>query len=80
MVVSDIPGNREVVKENQNGYLADVSDHKVFAQKILYLIENPGDRQRLGGFADDFSAWDADFMVKAEEKLYCSLTGIETKI
>ncbi len=80
VVVSDIPGNREVVRENRNGYLVDVSDHKVFAQKILYLIENPGERERLALFNEDFSHWDADFMVRAQEKLYRSMPVIATKV
>ena len=80
IVASNIPGNREVIKDNKNGFLVDVLDYENFAGKILYLVENKKERQRLGDFAEDFSAWDADFMVKAQEKLYRSLPGIETKI
>lgn len=76
VVASDIPGNREVVKENKNGFLVNVEDHDTFAERILYLIENSKERERLAGFDDeDLSPWDADFMVKEQEKLYMNLTG-----
>lgn len=74
VVASDIPGNREVIKENRNGYLVEVSDHEKFAEKILYLIGNLKERKRLAHFNEDFSPWDADFMVRAQERLYHSLS------
>ncbi|MCP5102312.1 MAG: glycosyltransferase family 4 protein [bacterium] len=73
-VVSNIPGNREVIKENKNGFLVNVEDYDTFAQKILSLIENEKERKRLAHFNDeDFSQWDADFMVKTQEELYVNL-------
>jgi glycosyltransferase involved in cell wall biosynthesis len=78
VVASDIPGNREVIKQNQNGFLAAAADHETFAERILYLIDNPGERQRMAGFTgEDFSAWDAGYMVREQEKLYQSLTWPE---
>lgn len=70
VVASNIPGNREVVKDNKNGYLVDASDHKKFADRILYLSENSAERKRLSCFKEDFSCWDADYMVKSQEELY----------
>jgi glycosyltransferase involved in cell wall biosynthesis len=76
VVASDIPGNREVIKENKNGFLVSVEDHQTFAERILYLAENRNERERLARFDDeDLSPWDADFMVKEQEKLYMNLTG-----
>ncbi|MCK4763452.1 MAG: glycosyltransferase, partial [Candidatus Aminicenantes bacterium] len=75
VVASSIPGNREVIKDNKNGFLVDVLDYESFAGKILYLLENKEEREQLGGFAEDFSAWDADYMVKVQEELYLSLGG-----
>ena len=74
VVASDIPGNREVIKDNENGFLVDVKDYDTFAQRILFLIENPVERERLARFAlEDFSEWDAGYMVDAQEKLYREL-------
>ncbi len=80
VVASNIPGNREVIRDNKNGLLADVFDHKKFAEKILYLMENEAERRRLADFNEDFSEWEADFMVKAQEKLYISLLNGETSM
>lgn len=74
VVASDIPGNREVIKENKNGFLVAVKDYETFAQRILYLINEDKERDRLGHFAEeDFSPWDADYMVREQEKMYKSL-------
>jgi glycosyltransferase involved in cell wall biosynthesis len=74
VVASDIPGNREVIRENKNGFLVDVENYETFAERILYLVENETERERLASFdGEDFSQWDADFMVKEQEKLYENL-------
>jgi len=75
VVASDIPGNREVIKENENGFLVDVRDYDTFSERILHLVNNDQERERLAGFAgEDLSPWDADYMVKEQEKLYKRLS------
>jgi glycosyltransferase involved in cell wall biosynthesis len=74
VVASDIPGNREVVHDGQNGYLLPLDDPERFAAAILKLAADPVLRNRLGGFdGEDFSEWDADVMVNRQEELYQSL-------
>jgi glycosyltransferase involved in cell wall biosynthesis len=74
VVASDIPGNREVIEDNKNGYLVEVTDYHAFSQKILHLVENEKERQRLADFnQEDFSPWDAANMVKEQENLYTRL-------
>jgi glycosyltransferase involved in cell wall biosynthesis len=74
VVASNIPGNTEIIKDNKNGFVVDVQDYKTFAEKILFLIENDVERQDLANYSDeDFSAWDADYMVREQEKVYLSL-------
>jgi glycosyltransferase involved in cell wall biosynthesis len=74
VVASDIAGNREVIKDNENGFLVDVFDYKTFAERILHLVNDGAARERLAVFAEDFSQWDADYMVRQQENLYLSLT------
>lgn len=75
VIASNIRGNREVIRENKNGFLVDVQDYETFAEKILYLINNEKERERLAEFTEeDFSPWDADYMVKEQEKLYLTLS------
>jgi glycosyltransferase involved in cell wall biosynthesis len=79
VIASNIPGNREVIRENKNGFLVDVQDYETFAGKILYLIDEKEKRERLAGFTEeDFSPWNADYMVKEQEKLY-KLLSVEER-
>ncbi|MCP5046766.1 MAG: glycosyltransferase family 4 protein [bacterium] len=74
VVASDIPGNREVIDPGKNGFLVNVTDYETFAQRIVDLIENDSERERLANFsAEDFSPWNAANMVKEQEKLYTAL-------
>jgi glycosyltransferase involved in cell wall biosynthesis len=76
VVASQIPGNREVIKDDKNGFLVDVQDYETFSEKILYLINHEDQRKRLAEYSDeDFSPWEAGFMVKAQESLYKKLTA-----
>jgi len=77
IVASDISGNREVIKNGQNGFLADVFDYKLFAQKIRELVTDETLRKQMESYEEDFSQWDADYMVKRQEALYEELCGKE---
>jgi len=71
VVASDIPGNREVVRDGENGFLLPAGEHERFAESILRLAADAGLRRKLGDFADeDFSAWSAEAMVARQEELY----------
>ena len=41
-------GPSEIIKSNNNGYLLDMDDWKGLADKILFLIDNPGIRKQMG--------------------------------
>jgi glycosyltransferase involved in cell wall biosynthesis len=71
LVASDIPGNREVVRESENGFLVPGDDPEPFAAAILRLAADPGLRRRLENFsAEAFDEWSADVMVAHQEELY----------
>lgn len=71
VVASDIPGNREVIRDDQNGFLLPVADHEQFAAAILRLAADAETCRRLGDFsAEDFSEWSANVMVARQEELY----------
>lgn len=73
VVVSDIPGHQEIIQHNKNGFIVDVFDHITFAEKIHFLMNHRREKNRLANFSDDFSNWDADFMVREQEELYFRL-------
>jgi len=56
VVALDGFGNRELMKENQNGFMVPTkASAEEFASKIAYFIDNPIEQERMGKFALDFS-------------------------
>jgi len=52
VVVSDVPGLREVVTpESQAGFLIDPTDDEAFAEHLVTLLDDPALRQRMGNNA-----------------------------
>ncbi len=71
VVASDIPGNREVVRHGENGFLVPADDIEGFAAAILRLAGDAGLRRRLGEYAgEDFGEWSAETLVARQEELY----------
>jgi len=56
LVALDGIGNRELMKENQNGFMIPTkASAEEFASKIAYFIDNPDELERMGKFAREFS-------------------------
>ena len=71
LIASDIPGNREVIRDGESGYLLPVDDHERFAAAILKLAADGALRSRLANFdGEDFGDWSAQVMVAKQEELY----------
>ncbi len=47
-VVTDIPANRDWIKNGENGFLVPISDIEMLANKIVYLIKNDQIREEFG--------------------------------
>jgi len=47
-ITTDIPGNREWIKNEANGLLYPPKDHRALAEKITQLIENENQRKKFG--------------------------------
>ena len=47
-VVTDIPGNREWIKDGEDGFLFPPKNPTVLAERVIQLIENPSLRKRFG--------------------------------
>ena len=48
VVASDLPGIREVVKDEETGFLVEPRDVENLAKKLLILVRNPERRQKMG--------------------------------
>jgi glycosyltransferase involved in cell wall biosynthesis len=72
VVASDIPGNRDLVVENETGYLYPLGDTAKLTKTTNNLLRDPDRMQRLGDtsrrrVAEDFSL---EKMVDSYENLY----------
>ena len=47
-VVTDLPANRDWIKDGENGFLVPINDIEMLANKIVYLIENDQIREKFG--------------------------------
>jgi glycosyltransferase involved in cell wall biosynthesis len=56
IVASDTTPLHEVIKNEQTGYLVDFFDSAAFTEKIVYLLNNPKERERLGLNAREFAS------------------------
>jgi glycosyltransferase involved in cell wall biosynthesis len=48
IIATDVPGCREIVQDGYNGYLISTLDPDALANALQKLIEDPGERQRMG--------------------------------
>lgn len=48
VIASNIGGLKEIIKNNKNGFLIRLNDHKLFRRKIMYLLKNPKKSKIMG--------------------------------
>lgn len=72
VVASDIPGNRDLVVDNQTGLLVKLGDTADFARQTNRLLENPAESARLGDAARQriASEFSVESMVQRHIELY----------
>lgn len=54
VITTDIPENRELIKEKHNGILVPVQNNKALEEALLFLHDHPEERRRLGNNAQAF--------------------------
>ena len=75
LVSSEVGGIPDLVKDGETGLLFDSEDYNAFAEKLLYLIENPDERQRLGDniYERATSVFSSQNLAQEHLKIYASL-------
>jgi len=75
VVVTDLEGNRECVKEGVNGFVFPKRDFKVLAEKIVYLLREKDIRRKFGVVNRSIAEKEADYETEMSkmEKLYKEL-------
>jgi len=80
ILVSDIPGMREIVKEGRNGYLFPPGDVEKMKELILYLKNNPKEIERISkNNLKDIHKFTAEKQVPKYIKVYKELLKDDTK-
>jgi glycosyltransferase involved in cell wall biosynthesis len=46
-VATNVGGIKDIVSENNTGYLVELTDYEAFIEKLLYLVENENKRQEM---------------------------------
>ena len=76
VVAFDCPwGPREIIKNNEDGFLIPDDDINMFADKICYLIENENIRKEMGEKArNNIQRFKIEEIAKQWDKLFNSLS------
>ena len=71
-VATNVEGIPEVVSDGETGLLCNPRDPETLAKNIIYLIEHPEERKRIGDNAYNrvTSLFTSEKMVQAYKKLY----------
>lgn len=74
-VVSDLPANKEWVKDGESGYIRPAQDAQGIAECIMALLNNPSQRQEFGKMGRAKIVSEADYVVNLQkaERLYLEL-------
>jgi glycosyltransferase involved in cell wall biosynthesis len=75
LVVSDCDGNRDLVKDNQNGYIIKNEDVSLFAEKIIDLLKTHEKREIFE--QESYNFFESDFNI---EKNIFQLENIYNKV
>jgi glycosyltransferase involved in cell wall biosynthesis len=80
VVVSDVGGMRETVRNEQSGLLVRAGDEEALADASVRVLSDQKlrDQLRLGGLRRS-QAFDLDLYVDSIERLYKELTGAKRK-
>ena len=73
VICTDGRGNRDLMKDGENGFLINSRNPKDLADKIQYLLENDEVRERMGNYAQNFAkAYDIHNYVDRLLEVYAS--------
>jgi glycosyltransferase involved in cell wall biosynthesis len=72
LIVSDIESNQILVENNVNGLLFPVENEEALAQSMIYMVENPEKRRKMGenGYKKAKQHFSLDRMIKNYEDFY----------
>ncbi|MBK9533330.1 MAG: glycosyltransferase [Chitinophagaceae bacterium] len=75
VVAFNTPAANEIIENNETGLLVDKGDHKALAEKIIYLLSNPAERNNIAerAYAKYKSHFTTGVMIQKTAEWYLSL-------
>ena len=76
VVASDIPGNRDLVVQDETGFLLPLGDRAGFARKTRWLIDHPDQAKNMGAAGSERikAEFSIEAMVQRYVEFYDNLT------
>jgi len=75
VIATAVGGTPETITDGVNGYLIQAGDNQALTEKIRYLLDNPGERQRIGQAGQkqvkEFFSFDK-MVLQTEQVLICN--------
>lgn len=75
VIAFDVPASNEIIADNETGLLVPLADSKILAEKIIHLLQNPQERNRIAknGYAKYKDYYNTNRMVKDTVAWYRSI-------
>ena len=81
-VVTDLPANREWIKDGENGFIVPQDDHQALADRIVFLIKNSETRAKFGKINRKLIEDNAEYEKEMEkvERLYKGMIAASKEV
>ncbi len=75
VIAFDVPASNEIIRDDETGLLVPLANSEILAEKIIYLLQNPEERNRLAekGYAAYTGYYNTNRMVKDTADWYRSI-------
>jgi len=76
IIATQVDGSKEAVMEGENGFLVEPHNMVAMAEKVIYLLNNPEVRRRMGERgAKGLEEFDIKRMIRQQEEFYLKAAG-----
>ena len=79
MIVTNSGGMPEIIQDGINGYIIPIRDYEALANKIIMLLDNPGQRERIGATGRKIAElrFTKELMAKNNIEIYNKVLGVK---
>lgn len=80
IVATNVGGNKELIKEGENGYLVPVDDSEVLAARVQQIVLNKAIKNQFGEMSSEIirNQYSLDLMIENYIKLYDEMNSSDS--